>query len=238
MDVIYSKTGSDGNASVISDGKTKIQIDAGIAPMKVNKNALYRLHEVSGLLCSHSHLDHSRYIHDYINFGTHVYVNEDTLSKLKLLERWVNIYDENILIRIGTFIIKPFLVPHTNSDGTDCPNYGFLICSTYTREKMLWATDCSYIEQKFPALDYICIECSYLDVDNYADELEYINQFVEKRRLNSHMSLNRCIEFLSNQDLSKCKEVRLLHLTKSQGNIKDIILDKIQKKFEGIKFVI
>lgn len=238
MNIIYSKTGSDGNASVISDGETLIQIDAGIHPMKVNKNALYKIHSISSVIVTHKHADHSKFIPECVNFGMNVYVNEDTQESLNLVRKWANIYNNKCTIKSRTFIITPFKIPHINSDGTECPNYGFLIGSIATKERMMWATDCSYIEQKFPPLDYICIECSYIDIEDYSNELEYINQFVEKRRLNSHMSLNRCIDFLKNQDLSKCKEVRLLHLTKSQGNIKPIILNKMKENFPNIKFVI
>lgn len=57
MEVLFSKTGSKGNASVISDGETLIQIDAGISPDKVNREINYRMDEVFGVLVSHFHGD-------------------------------------------------------------------------------------------------------------------------------------------------------------------------------------
>lgn len=139
---------------------------------------------------------------------------------------------------VGTFIIVPFDVYHINSDGSDCPNLGFLIYSSVTKEKMIWATDASYIESRFPPVEYICIECNYVDVEDYKSELEYMNGFVEKRRVRSHLSLNRCVEFLKQQDLSRVKEIRLLHLTESQGAIYYIIYNRMNKEFPGVKFVI
>lgn len=238
MNVIYSKTGSDGNASVISDGETLIQIDAGIKPYKVNAKIGYKISNIQLVICSHVHQDHLEYATEYARMGIPVYTHKSVKDAAPLKTKWLHSFNDNEHLKAGTFVIQPFNVPHINSDGTDCPNYGFLIGSIHTKERMLWVTDCSYIEQKFSPLDYICIECSYVDVDDYSEELEYINQFVEKRRLNSHMSLNRCIEFLSNQDLSKCKKVRLLHLTKSQGNIKNTILSRLKLKFPDIEFVI
>ena len=141
-------------------------------------------------------------------------------------------------IAVGTFIIKPFKVAHINTDGSDCQNAGFLIYSTETKEKMIWITDAAYIENRFPALDYICIECNYIDVDDYSKELEYVNKFVEKRRFNSHLSLSRCIDFLKKQDLSKIKWIKLLHLTETQGNIEQTILNKLHHEFPDIKFII
>lgn len=57
MNVVFSKTGSKGNASVVCDGKSLIQIDAGITPEKVNQGINYRLNEVSGAIITHGHSD-------------------------------------------------------------------------------------------------------------------------------------------------------------------------------------
>lgn len=169
-----------------------------------------------------------------------VYANDETWLKTKISmpKRNANIIDAGNQFSIGTFVIRPFKVAHANSDGTDCDNLGFLIYSKSTKEKMLWITDAAYIENKFPPMDYICIECNYIDIDDYSNELSYVNGFVEKRRFRSHLSLNRCIEFLKQQDLSKVKEIRLLHLTESQGNIYNIILERMHNAFPNIKFII
>ena len=57
MNVLFSKSGSKGNASVITDVNTVIQIDAGIQPDKVNREINYRLSKVVGVLVSHVHGD-------------------------------------------------------------------------------------------------------------------------------------------------------------------------------------
>lgn len=240
MNVIYSKTGSKGNASVITDGNTFIQVDAGIQPDKVNREINYQLSKVEGVIASHGHGDHAAYIDRYLKLGIKVYANEDVWSKTPLSRPTRNAItiEAGKQFKIGTFIIVPFNVAHVNSDGSDCPNLGFLIYSTVTKEKMIWATDASYIESRFPPVEYICIECNYVDVEDYKSELEYMNGFVEKRRVRSHLSLNRCVEFLKQQDLSRIKEIRLLHLTESQGYIYNIIYNRMQEEFPGVKFVI
>lgn len=240
MNVIYSKTGSKGNASVITDGNTFIQIDAGIQPDKVNREINYQLSKIAGVLVDHAHSDHAAYIDRYLKLGIKVYASEDVWIKTNLSRPMRNAVtiEAGKQFKIGTFIIVPFNVAHVNSDGSDCPNLGFLMYSTVTKEKMIWATDASYIESRFPPVEYICIECNYVDVDDYKSELEYMNGFVEKRRVRSHLSLNRCVEFLKQQDLSRIKEIRLLHLTESQGNIYTIINNRMKQEFPGVKFVI
>lgn len=240
MEVLWSKTGSKGNASVISDGQTLIQIDAGISPEKVNQNIGYKLSEVEGIIISHAHIDHSALIPRFLRLGMKVYANEETWIKTQISRPTRNAVtiQSGKQFKIGTFVVMPFDVAHTNSDGTPCSNFGFLIYSTVTREKMLWITDASYIESKFPPIDYICIECNYIDIDDYTSELEFVNTFVESRRFRSHLSLDRCVQFLKQQDLSYIKEIRLLHLTESQGDIYNIIYSRMKKEFPNIHIVI
>lgn len=184
--------------------------------------------------------DHSAFISRFLRLGMKVYASKEAWLKTQISRPRRNAVtiESGKQFNVGTFIVKPFNVEHINSDGTPCENLGFLIYSTVTKEKMLWITDASYIECRFPPMDYICIECNYIDVEDYSKELEYTNKAVEKRRFNSHLSLSRCIDFLKKQDLSKVKEVRLLHLTKSQGEIKDEILSKMHGEFPSINFII
>ncbi len=240
MEIICSKTGSDGNFSVISDGKCSLAIDCGVRWDKANKMANYNLLNVSAVLSSHGHYDHAAYISQFIQKGLNVYATEETWEKEPISIAYKGLMHtlDGSQFTAGSFIVKPFKVPHANSDGTPCENYGFLIYSKATKEKMLWITDCAYIENKFPPCDYYCVECNYIDVEDYSGELEYINQAVERRRLNSHLSLNRCIDFFKKQDLSKAKFIKLLHLTKTQGIIEDKIRERFSEGFPGIEVII
>lgn len=240
MEFLFQKTGSSGNATVLSDGKTMIQIDAGVQLKKVNEGIGYKLTNIQGLLCTHHHLDHVEYLKDFLKFGMKCFALKETAEQVQIssFKRNLKTFEFLDQLQIGSFTVKPFPVQHTNVDGTDCPNAGFLIYSNETKEKLIWITDAAYIENKFPPVEYICIECNYIDVEDYSKELEYINAYVEKRRFKSHLSLSLCIDFLKKQDLSKVKEIRLLHLTKQQGEIKDVILKEVQKQFPDIKILI
>lgn len=57
MDVVFTKTGSKENASVISDGKTIIMIDSGIKPDIIRKSTNYKLSKLEGVIITHEHLD-------------------------------------------------------------------------------------------------------------------------------------------------------------------------------------
>ena len=57
MDVVFTKTGSKENASVVSDGKTIIMIDSGIKPDSISKSTNYKLSKLEGIIITHGHLD-------------------------------------------------------------------------------------------------------------------------------------------------------------------------------------
>lgn len=243
MKIVCSKTGSSGNFSIITDGNSYLAIDAGLKIDKCQQISKYQLHKINGIIITHNHSDHISHLKDFIKMGKVVYAPEDVWHKIGNLGAYKR-YCKSLSslrtkgIEIGSFIIKPFKVKHLNSDLTECNNYGYLIYSKVTKEKMLWITDCAYINNTFPPVDYICIECNYVDIENYTEEeLNYISNIsVEKRRFDSHLSLSRCIKFLKKQDLSKIKFIKLLHLSESQGNIKQTILDKMQDEFKGVDF--
>ena len=241
IEILASITGSNGNASVISDGETFLQIDCGVSYKVLNRMMDFQMYRVHNAIITHGHSDHIAYASDFMRYGVKVWAKTRTWNAGFILGKNrtnLRTFEQGKQFEIGTFIIKPFPVVHTNRDGTECENSGFLIYSKITKERLLWVTDTAYIEYKFPALDYIAIECSYFDIDDYSNELEYINKYVEQRRLKSHLSYNRCVKFLKMQDLSKCKWIKLLHISKSQGEIADKMKEEMEKEFYGKEILI
>lgn len=218
MKIVYSLTSSKGNCSVIesSDGHLLI-IDAGIKYKTVDKEIGYRLHKADALLITHVHKDHTAFLTDFTNCGIDTFLGEKTRSEL-IRGPYIGFFitvNENTRIDKPGFVVKPIGMQHTNSNGTPCECFGFFIMDKSTGEKMLWATDTQYIKNKFSPLEYYCIESNYFEKNNYDGEFDYLEKSVEQRRLLSHMSFESAIKFLKMQDLSKCKEIRLLHLSNS-----------------------
>lgn len=218
MKILYSKTSSSGNASVIESGDGHLLIiDAGIKYRTVDKAVGYRLHNADAILITHVHKDHTYYLADFLSRRIKAFISHKTLSGCNIYASkeayWF--IDENNTLDTDGFKIVSFELVHTYASGHPCECYGFLILDKSTGEKMLWSTDTQYIKNKFPPLDFYCIECNYFEHDNYNDDLDYIEKVVEQRRVQSHMSFESVVKFLKIQDLSKCKEIRLLHLSSS-----------------------
>lgn len=111
--------------------------------------------------------------------------------------------------RIGNFKIIPFKVEHDAKEP-----FGFLINHSETGN-ILFATDTKFLNYKFPNLNQIIIEA------NYSEEIVRENyNFVNKRVLDTHFSLENCIQFLKSNDLSKVNNIVLIHLSDRNSNEK------------------
>lgn len=219
MKILYTKTGSTGNCSVIQgENGGLLIVDTGIKFDKVNREVGYQLHRVEACLITHAHADHFACIKDFLSAGINTYLLPETRSQVPKIAS--NRYLREVLVgdngyKTDSFVFRAVEMVHTNADGTSCPCVGWLILDRISGVKMLWATDTQYIHNRFPALDYYCIEANFFEVDDYEQELPYIVGSVEERRVRSHFSVEAAGEFLKQQDLSKCKAVYLLHLSHS-----------------------
>ncbi len=232
MNILYSKSGSDGNCHCITDGETTIIIECGIKLTEVNKRIDYKLSDVSAALVSHSHQDHAKYVNDFLKRAIPCFMSKQTKEELELSGYYARIVEHKKIFKIGTFMIFPFELPHQNSDGTDCYNLGYLIYSKKTKERLLFCTDCQYIPYVFQPCEYYLLESNYdslsSELFNTEDKMCYVN----KRRFRSHLSSDNCMLFLEKQDLSKCKQIHLIHLSKNYSQPKENLKNKFYSKFK------
>lgn len=235
MRTIYSETSSKGNCSVIESYDNHfLIIDAGIKYQKVDKAIGYKLHTADALLITHAHNDHTAYITDFLFSGIDTYAVMNTPAKT-IKGPCTGIFktiDKTSQIALGGFLVKPVEMVHTNADGTPCECYGFLILDKSTGEKMLWATDTQYIKNKFLPLEYYCIESNFFEQEYEADDVNYFEKSVEQRRWQGHMSFESVLKFLDMQDLPKCKEIRLLHISsKLPQSAKEEMKKRIKERY-------
>lgn len=132
-------SGSSGNATFISDGKTNLLIDCGMsgAKLKESLRAIDMTPEcLDALLVTHEHIDHTRgagviarryNIPVYATEGTHGAMNVGNISCARAVS-------EGHDFQIGDIGIKPFAIPH---DAAEPVGYCFYIGG----EKYSLATD-------------------------------------------------------------------------------------------------
>ena len=213
MEIIPIASSSLGNCYYISDGSSHLLIECGIRLDKIAKAIPVNLTELSGCLITHEHKDHSLSAEKLLRY-CHIFASKGTLEELSIESYKYKQHEikHNQALRIGTFAVIGFNVQHDAKEPL-----GFLIYSSITKEKLLFATDTFYIKPKFAGLDYIMIECNYAkDILDKNDT----NKKVKNRLYSSHFELENVKEFLKANDLSQVKAIYLMHL--SDGNSDEI----------------
>lgn len=254
----YSSSSANLYTVSAANGK-KLLVECGCKWPKIQKALNFDLSDIVGCLVSHEHADHSHAIKEVMKAGIDVYASEGTLSKLNLLgNRRAKILTPNTLAqKVGIFEVYSFLTHHdggeplgfmvrermgaykvgtigteeaaailmekTSWDGFTHPNY----------EHLFFATDTSHITQrvKIP-FNIIALECSYdKDILQNRVDTNDINESLAKRLLTSHMEKQNTINYLDKFcNLSKCREIHLLHL--SGDNIdKEQTRKEIEERF-------
>lgn len=212
MDIKVLASGSSGNCYKVSDGKTSLLLECGIPFKEIQKRLNFKLYEIDACLVTHEHLDHAKSVMEILKSGIDVCMSGGTaklfehdffkVTTVKTLEQF----------KIGTFEILPFDVEHDAADPL-----GFILYSTVTGERLLFATDTYYIKYRSKNLSYIMIECNYaIDILKANFEAGKLPAALKNRLMQSHFELANVKKFLQANDLSKVKEIYLLHL--SSGN--------------------
>jgi phosphoribosyl 1,2-cyclic phosphodiesterase len=196
----------------VTDGKTRILIECGVTLKELQRFTKHTLSSYDACFISHAHKDHSKGAADLANkIGVSVYCSEHTAATIDALT--VRIRDGETK-RIGTIDVRAFAVEHLDQvSGKRIPTLGFALRTALSADTLVFVTDTFYIPGAFDFSPTIfAIEC------NYAPDLipKDIDKTRKDRLFESHMSLTNCIGALKANDLSKCREIHLLHL--SQGN--------------------
>lgn len=216
-------SGSSGNSYIVGDDEQQLIIECGMPFKDVEKALGFNLSNVVGCLCSHEHLDHLGYGKQYIAHFP-IYATAGTLKARGLITH-PNAHPIGYmrLFQVGNFKVIAFKTEHDAAE--PC---GFII-QLPDRSKMLFATDTYYLHYTFKGINYWLLECNYdegilrRNVANGA-----VHPKVAERVRKSHMSLAQCIDTLNNNDLSKTKEIMLIHLS-SQNSVKQLFVDEVSK---------
>jgi len=134
-------SGSSGNCSLISDGKTTILVDCGFSAKKLEEallKAKVNPNDISAMLITHEHSDHIKgagivsrkyNLPVFATLKTHEYMD---LGKID--NRNIKYITPDIDFEIGTIGVRPFSIPH---DAADPVGYNFFMDG----KKLSLATD-------------------------------------------------------------------------------------------------
>lgn len=226
IDVKVIATGSTGNCYLVTDGSSKILLDAGVPIKRISKGCDFALYEVAGCLVTHSHDDHCHAVKDLVRAGISVYMTAGEIQAMRttgihLLQGSESRYER---VRVGSFDVLPFHIEHDTPEPV-----GFFLQSFVTGERLVYFTDTYYIKNRFAPFDYLIGEVNYDDETLWQKINENNEVAVQvKRVLHSHMSLKNFLGFLEANDLSRLKKIWICHMSNGHANEK-LIKEAVQR---------
>jgi len=211
---------SQGNLYQIFDSGTSLLLECGVPIQKIKKALNFKLSNINGCLATHFHADHSGYIKDVLRVGIDTYISKSIIDHYGLSghHRIHGIHHKQ-QFQIGTLTILALEVPH------DVPCLSFLIASD--KDKFLFAIDCLYFPYLIPGLTHIGIGINYqTDILKKNIENGSLHPALAQRIMQSHLSLETALSFFKAQNLSKVKEIHVLHCSSKnadKGQIKEAV---------------
>lgn len=200
-------TGSSGNCYIVQDDTEALVLECGVKFKAVQAALDFNLSKVAGCLVTHEHLDHAKYIKDFIAGGIDVYCLQATADARKVDSHRMIAIKEGKQFQVGNFKVIAMPVRH------DVPCVCFLIEHEKTG-RFCFITDTIYCEYTFPKMNNIIVEANYSGtiLQQRLDAGEEPG-FLSNRILKSHMSLETCLGFLKANDLSMVNNIVLIHLS-------------------------
>ena len=134
-------SGSSGNSTLISDGRTTLLADCGLSCKKLEQameTAGVKPESLNGILITHEHSDHVKGVGVvsrkynlpvYATLGTHANMNLSGVD-----ERNIKYISPDVDFEIGTIGVRPFSIPH---DAADPIGFNFF----FGEKKLSLATD-------------------------------------------------------------------------------------------------
>lgn len=211
MDIKSIASSSAGNCYIVDD----IMLDAGALP------APAILKNVKHCLISHAHADHCGCLPAVLKAGIECWGSLEFIATQKPHHR---LRATSGALLCGDYFIQCIELMH------DAPNQGYVLHNMKSDEKLLYATDTAWIPYKIGGLTHLLIECNYSELilqrRVYMQETDPAGA---ARVTLNHMSIESLEKWLAEHDLSKLKEVHLIHLSDGNSDEKDFI-----RRIQGI----
>lgn len=218
---------SKGNAYLIeSEGIAPLLIECGIPMKQLQERLSFGLSNLAGCLISHQHGDHAKAVKDLLRASVDIWTSPETAEALGIAEHhrvgFLLSDEEPEPGKIGGWTVFPFDLAH------DVPTHGFFIAAP-DGDKLLFIPDTAYVRNRFEGVTILAIECNNIE--------EILSENIVKGHMptslghrvrRSHMSLERVISMIKANDLSKCRQIWLLHLSDANSN-EELMRRKVQE---------
>ena len=202
---------SKGNCYILEAKNGEILIlEAGIHPRDVGPSIGFHWERVQGVLVTHEHQDHAKYIKDYQAKGIEVFATRETAEALRLNAiTWIN---RQVFWQIGAFRMRWFRTWHDAAHPV-----GYIIQHP-EMGNLLFLTDTAQIKHTFEGLNQIMIEANYDEDSPVFKGMPAAH--IERVRL-SHLSIRQTLDFLRRTDTGNVRNILLIHISQRHGDKSD-----------------
>lgn len=203
-------SGSSANCYILTAGENKLVLEAGVSDKLLLKVLNYKLEGVSGVLVSHKHADHSKYIPQIAKYFP-IYSNEDVAFRFSNADNYakVKILQPKKCYKIGAFTVMPLEVEH------GVPNFAYLIWHELTGW-IVFCTDAVSFPYKLRELvSTVIMECNYVEGIVLRNML---NNDDVRSQVDMHMELSQSVEAVKRLQNPLLRNVILCHLSSANAD--------------------
>ena len=200
---------SQGNAYIVSDDCTHILLECGVSHKKLQQLCGFRITALDGCIVSHEHKDHCKCVEKILSSGVPVYLSQGTARALDLPEKLLDLATEmesGKQFTIGSLDVLPFSTFHDAQEPL-----GFVMQSRVDGDILAFATDTVNLPYNFPGVNLLAVEANFQQ--DVLDRCERMPEKTRHRVSNTHMEIDKLCQCLRRMDLSRCREIYLLHLS-------------------------
>jgi phosphoribosyl 1,2-cyclic phosphodiesterase len=205
---------SAGNCYVLENAHEALLIEAGVHIKEVKKAVDFDISKIVGCVVTHEHGDHCKFVSHIMSAGIRVYATLKTHQAMGTYSSHrARPISAGYSCMIGGFKVLPFSIQHEGADPV-----GYLIHHEECGNT-LFLTDTCYSKYTFPGLNNIIVEANYsLDILDGNVRSGRVPSMLRNRVIQSHMSIDTCIDLLRSNDLSQVNNIVLIHLSDANSH--------------------
>ena len=200
---------SKGNAYLVNDGDTHLLLECGLTHKKLLQAIGFEMSRIKACLVTHEHKDHSSCIKRLLEDCVQVYLTRGTAESLDLPDSLMELAHEikaGEQFTVGSIDILPFKTFHDAAEPV-----GFCMQSRVSGDILVYAIDTVNLPYEFPGVGVLAVEANFDKAILY--RCERMPEKVRHRVENTHMEIDVLCGILRRMDLSRCREIYLLHLS-------------------------
>ena len=210
-------TGSSGNCYVLDGKDSALVLEAGVQPEKVFRMVRTSTRKIAGVLITHEHGDHAKFVHRWLELGFPVFMSAGTRDTLRLEDAAgvVTLRTGSKFALNDSFEVTPLRAVH------DAAEPVLYVIQTTEAGRILFATDTGRIPYYFAdgRFRHLVIEVNFLD--------DMVDEGLRTRRIipplaarihGNHQSLTNAKDFLRAHRSPELETVVLIHLSEENAD--------------------